>query len=944
MRSGRSKLLACVGVVVLSASISNDIEAGLFGGLTSGLKSAASSLATFLGGFAKSVLNSLNTTNFQDRFLKVYEREGTSSKTGEKTQYGLEYDFGFRGSGDIDSPFGFKINKWGRFEYKPMIAQLVPGVLPDPRDPTGLKKRPLSLASGIAPAIIKSVLSFLVGQKMAEKIWSPVNYFAIVSPENIFLLKAIVLVNSARRNSQSGRGYPQLKDVPTELLLLLFRLAQTPDIKRTIAANDGLGKEKSHYWKTIIPISRPSYLLDKMPSFFRAILNAQRPSIDRKELAERTDREGMPPSQMQKIYGELRRLRSYDARSRFIKNTLLRSLDPSTLSETDRGLYVYAIRRHIAERYRGLQSLTSAVEWEAREDVSVDYNDDADVAVWDVDVDKVFMFVEARLPGVKELIEHVTERFSRHKKLMKKDIEFFKALHPKIDEQVAELRREGGRLKIAKENDRIAKVQERKKYDRTHPASVERMEREQTFAALLHNIELNEYVELSGRSGEKVRVTLPEYFDVKFFQLIHALRTKFRGDKGYYFDDTRLDSKKSFLHALGIIFRAARDIKFAEKMFRDEAEPIDMVSPDGKKVKINGKELYERFEKADKYLLYAENQLASIRRSAAESSMRPSESPEVFEAMKRADNASILHSKARGELHHYLRQYNFDRRLPRPAISKDEDQEPIEMLATISLDFEEMPGESAMYTDEPKEEKKDEGLTKEGGYEYERTVNTFLFKEFARLMIRSRDLEKIMRGEMKLLIQKTTGMTLDELVKEAAGEEYSAAQEDLAALMPDKDEVMVEGSSAGMSSEEANALQRELSNALGGIEIPGVKKVDESLYEEFEAEEESTAEPDEAEVPTTAEERERFERGIWTTDEEEPSGEEDVSEPTTAEEKEEYDRSIWDILEDEGGEEEELEVGGIPMTPEFNWEEEEEYEGPELPTVNIGGEGDFLSL
>jgi hypothetical protein len=846
---------------------------------------AAKSLASLIMGFSKGVWRSISRAQYKDRNLVIYSGGQDMSTTEE---YGIGYDFGFRGSGNIEEPFGFKVDRLGRHRYTPIEAQLFPGVIPDFSDPTGMRKKPISLGSGLAPGLIKGLLSIFVGGRdNAEKLWSPVAYFTRIKPETAFYLKTIILVMSAGRNTKARRGYPRLTDVPVELMFLLFRLAATPDIERTIVANGGLGVEKAHQWKNIHTLSRPSSLINKMPSFLVKIISSVKPSIDIREIQEYRDREGKPPTYLEKLYGQLRQLRPYESRLDFILSDLIPKVNVGSLHKTDENLLNYAIRQLVAERYRGLSVFVGKDTIVDRVgEMSVEHNQDDDMRLIEVDLRKVVKFIDKRRPALEAFLKSLQEK---HLGI------FFKSTQQYINEVVTKISEEFGHIKRLADDVEGArqgearlkqKILEEGNYDAIMEAQgsgqiellsdeqltslrrlqgLKRAEQEASERILeyLRKIESQESGEVGAAANRKKSLSLPQYLDIKFFSVMQIMRQRFKGDNDYIYDDSRLPLHKGLTHAFSILFRATRDLTYLENLIRTDSRKFVMESePEKRGVANSGVRLYKRFVDTERYLLFTERELVLARRKRQNLSVQNvMQDQYLMQLNQKADQAAMMYERARAELRHYLRQYTFDRRLPRrkkvsQVFEGESSMEGLDEIGSLEVSFdhedskaEENDSKSEGSSDdlggdgelveEGKEAKDSEGelsmVDKLQGkknadfYDYPRTVNDFMLKEFARLFLRCPKLLEVAERELAQACREMTGMQVSQLLRASAGEKEHIQIEEDEMFLPGEDLLLAEDGELVMDEQAMDELEKSLLEQYGGLDDELMENEDLSI-------------------------------------------------------------------------------------------------------------------
>ncbi len=636
----------------------------------------AKPVVTFFSTFGKNFITALKNADYNDRSVMV-QVPGAKSNAAQ-TSYAIGYDFGFRGAGDAQQPFGFTFDSFGRYRFQPVSAMLYPGFIPDITDPTGQRKMPLSLSDGVAPQLIQSLLAFVLGSKSsAEKAWRPVAYFLTISPETLFFLRMMMLVNSAQRNTVvrngvAGGKYPSVSDIPYEMMQLIFRLVITPDIQETKKLNDGIGADKSYLWTKVATLSRPSKLLAKFPPFFVDALNVVKPSIAEAEVQEYKDRFNVPLSDIQKAYAQVRTIFPYEKRVEFIKNTILSTFDPKKMNKTDAELYEYMIRQVVVERYRGLKTFITSSATEAQTvsaeaeitDVSVSATFTNQNLVF-VDVDRLMNFLSGRIPKIKDFITHVTNSV-RKKDFSPGLITYLAGIGSTVDTEFAELQKLTVDLTSARKILASAQsAQDAEPLDVTEDASTEQAI-SQAIIDKLDAIAQQESVELGSANRKKTKVPFMAYLDIKFWQAMRMMRQTFRGDQGYLYDDSILSVEKAAVQAYAILFRANDDLSYLENLIKSDPRKFLLKDAKGDTVQMSGKEIYKQYTDVERYLLYTSQRLSSYRATLGKMTLEQQRADQQLIALTTDnDNANILFGKMRRALRGYLRQFQFDRRMPR---------------------------------------------------------------------------------------------------------------------------------------------------------------------------------------------------------------------------------------------------------------------------------------
>ena len=648
-------------------------------GMAGGIAAKVKPIVGFFTNFTKAFLEALKNADYNEQTVMVYSAPPSQQEASSgQTQYAIGYDLGFRGGGDIEQPYSFAFDAIGRYRYTPVTAMLFPGVIPDITDPTGTKKKPLSLGDGFAPELIKGLLSvFVGGRSNADKIWSPVGYFLTVSPESILLLKPIMLLNTARRNTQLARGlkgkYPTLVDVPYELMMLLFRLVITPDIDATKKLNDDFGPDKAVRWERVVTLSRPSRVLAKMPSFFVQLLNSFKPSVDAKEIEEYRDRFASPISDMQILYSDVRKQRPYEVRIDYQKNNVIEKVDIKKMNPTDVDLLEYMVRQTISERYRGLKTFVTSIEFgstvvtdaQGNTDSSTDSRATDDVSLLAIDVTRMTDFLAKRIPKIKEFITYLLSPIK--KDMWSQDLQtYLGAVVATLDTEFADLQKMAVDLTDARKAFVQAKIDANGMLSDADPARILEQRISQLIVDKLDAIQAQEATQLGKLSGRKTPVPLPAYLDIKFWQTMRVMRQMFEGDKNYLLDDSSLSLPKALLQAYAICFRANLDLLYLEDLVKTDPRPFVVKNQQGETMKASGVELYKSYMDAERYLLYCQQKVTSYRNSLGKMTPQQLKEDQQLQVLQKdADNSSILFGRARSAFRYFLRQFEFDRRYPR---------------------------------------------------------------------------------------------------------------------------------------------------------------------------------------------------------------------------------------------------------------------------------------
>ncbi|MBM3894392.1 hypothetical protein FJ366_02240 [Candidatus Dependentiae bacterium] len=652
------------------------ISLSTFTGAANAVMQKAKPVVTFFSTFSRNFISALKNTDYNDRSIMIQVPPAKGNQG--QTSYAIGYDFGFRGAGDAQQPFGFMFDSFGRYRVRPMNAMLYPGFIPDITDPSGQRKMPLSLSDGVAPQLIQSVLSFVLGSRSAaEKAWKPVAYFLNVSPESMFFLKMMLLVNSAQRNTIVKNGvasgkYPSVSDIPYEMMQLIFRLVITPDIQETKKLNEGVGVEKSYLWTKVATLSRPSKLLAKFPSFFVEALNVIKPAIAEAEVQEYKDRFNVSMSDLQRAYSQVRTVFPYEKRVEFIKNNIIGTFDPKKMTKTDVELYEYMIRQVVVERYRGLKTFITAGSQDAQKadtesgisDSSLNSSFANDSVVF-VDVDRLMNFLSARIPKIKDFILFMTSS-PRKGGLSSGLVSYLNGIGSVIEREFTDLSKLTADLTTARKIVASSRVSRQAAEDEPVEEATTDQSISQAIIEKLDAISIQESVELGTANLKKTKVPFMAYLDIKFWQAMRMMRQNFRGDKDFMYDDTSLSVEKAVVQAYAILCRANDDLMYLENLIKSNPQKFLLKDQKGDTISISGKEIYKQYTDVERYLLYTSQQLSSYRATLGKMTVEQQRADQkLIKLTTDNDNAINLYGKMRRVLRGYLRQFQFDRRMPR---------------------------------------------------------------------------------------------------------------------------------------------------------------------------------------------------------------------------------------------------------------------------------------
>ncbi|MBT4595197.1 hypothetical protein HOD08_04965 [bacterium] len=408
-------------------------------------------VAGFIANFVKSFWFSLTTSDYMGRTLRIYTVNRGDPTKAEKViapkpkkvgslgwsykAQGVEYDFGFEGSGDPSEPLGFVIRD-NKFYYRPVYAQMIPATVKIGKSTyeLNLYRRPLSI---LLPKVLKSITwttgddEHYTTQKPGENAWDTMRYFGRLRPESIFFVKVMMLIRTALVNSGYlpkfdiyGKktpsklyedAYPQVNDISGEIVKLTKRLAVTPAIEETVAANAGKRYPSSWDNEKVILIGELlgenviKRIVMQIPREFRRLINQYTRQISARDFVEWRSGVSGIISVMKEAYSEMRLIRGYNAKTEYALEQLLplgtNELARKDVSLSDLDLFAYSIRRHVAERFRGIAPLViQQMQEEENRDIAVDEAPDDE---WKNSINVIALkkLLDIRIASLAELIE-----------------------------------------------------------------------------------------------------------------------------------------------------------------------------------------------------------------------------------------------------------------------------------------------------------------------------------------------------------------------------------------------------------------------------------------------------------------------------------------------------------------------------------------------------------
>jgi hypothetical protein len=331
------------------------------------------------------------------------------------------------------------------------------------------------------------------------------------------------------------------------------------------------------------------------------------------------------------------------------------------------------IRQIIVERYRGLKLfVTSSIVGDTvitddsgMEDSSVQSTTLDDPTLIFVDVDRMTKYLSNRIPKIKDFITFLLQ--AEQKKNFSAALNtYLAAINGSIEKEFEDLQKMCSELTEAR---KIMVEAKKKAGGVLSDASPER-NTEQKIAQMiiekLDAIQAQESIELGKKSERKTKVPFPAYLDIKFWQTMRLMRQSFKGDRDFLLNDASLSLQMALVQAYAIFFRANDDLLYLENLVKTDPREFILSNQQGDTVQLSGKVIYKQFSDAEKYLLYCDNKVSQYRKTLGKLSVDQLKMDvQLKELTTNFDNAVILHKNAKSAFRHYLRQFEFDRRMPR---------------------------------------------------------------------------------------------------------------------------------------------------------------------------------------------------------------------------------------------------------------------------------------
>lgn len=395
---------------------------------------------------AKKAKNALDQMRYTDREFKVGVPVAIKDKQGSITHefvVGLEYDFGFEGSGPIDRGFN------------PVIAMLSPPLTIKLTE-TG---KPLKLGfTGMALIkLLKRNIKKYGLPKELSTLLTKAEPMMRLKRETVFIMKLFFLINAARNRTDPLKW----KDVPRHLTFLFSRMARTVNEDSTAKVNGGTREPKRWKRKIYFKDTGIAVIFKRMPSIVRSIFGQIKLNVPEWELREYLERDKqykaaekairlaasapvkkgekaekkVEPiskySAMQKNYSTMRQLAGYMKKTVYCMEYILPLAD-TPLGFTDRELLVKSLRVHAAKRYQGILKVLKA---------SISEGGDIQVVVEQTDEETGGEVREAASSGdlqedLRQAKSMIKYRFPGLIKLFKTALEKLKAVNAKKDKKL----------------------------------------------------------------------------------------------------------------------------------------------------------------------------------------------------------------------------------------------------------------------------------------------------------------------------------------------------------------------------------------------------------------------------------------------------------------------------------------------------------------------------
>lgn len=621
-------------------------------------------LANFIFYFPQIIVQSFLDNDYEGNTFSIINKD----ENDEQMSYGIKYDFAFKGSGNANDPFSFDFKSdMMKYFFKATPATFIPEkfYLKNPDGTvnavqrTDIRKAPFS-------TILPALLNQLFGAKGIEA-WSIFNRFLSLYPEDVALVKIISLLGAAYKNSAAGDGYPRVAHVPLELSVLFSRMAKTPDIQETQKLYP-VGTRTSDWAISNVKFLQngPVTFINNLPDIIKNGINKIEFPVYEGELQEFNDMKGKGVSLAQKLYGQMRGIVGYNARTQFAIDTLLPFVEKnSNISRTEINLLMFAIKLHCCERldsfYNFFVAATGSVQ-DFKGDLIVELDSNVSNSLeveaakfTNMSEDKIKQLLGSQSVLLKKLLTQAQTTFIATKKTSAEDISF-------LQTEIALLDTESDL--IAKNIDSLAKAVLAQD-EATFSAKFQELK-----TAILAVFNKKFDLKQSSVTGQKIQQKLQDYLTIRYFQFEQLNFKKFDGDVGYFKDNAPMDTAQTILYSMGIVLRAMNDLMKGELLFKDDVIGQIMTSPTGARELIRGNLIYKDYmEKPLYYKKTVENQVADLKTQIANQTTNVSNvasgiglSPQEVSANDRLAKAQEYYNSLNTVYLQYLRQYKFDRR------------------------------------------------------------------------------------------------------------------------------------------------------------------------------------------------------------------------------------------------------------------------------------------
>lgn len=618
--------------------------------------------ANFIFFLPQNLMKSLHENDYGSKKFVI---ENKSADGDEQKDYGIEIDLGFKGSGDVNQPFGFILHN-GKFYFRSTKVNFIPekfylknedGTVKEVKR-TDIREYPFSI---LIPTLLRQFF-----QEKGVEAWNFVRRIMSPYPQDVAMIKIVSLVAAAFNNSRIGKGYPRVAHVPLELSILFSRLAKTPDIAKTQKLYPA--GTKSNQWdpnNIIFMDDGPSEFLNGLPNILVDLINQIQFPVYEGELQEFEDMKGKGLTEAQELYGDMRMIVNYNTRTEFAMERLLPFVEQQKdLTATDAHLLMYAVKIHALERLDSLNSyllarVTAVSDFggdliDMSGSLGEDSLDSARGQLADLDSEKLREVMTPQYSQLKELLEKAQEVFSK-RAVRATDVNFLAG-------QVAGL--DGELEQIIFAVDQLSKSIVAGSDD-DFKSSYKGLSSE-----IEELIKVKNDTSKTVATGQKISLQLIEYLNLRYFQFEKLNYKKFDGDVGYFKDDSSMDTVESVSYAMAVVLRCMKDLLKAEDLFKNDTEGQYMVSPSGERELIRGKLIYQDYhekpmyfkqkveEQADDLKRQVESQANLLTMAAQSVGLEAQE----VQMQEKIDKAEGYYESLNGTYMHYLRQFRFDRR------------------------------------------------------------------------------------------------------------------------------------------------------------------------------------------------------------------------------------------------------------------------------------------